>query len=492
MRLAFISSSASASVWSGVMVIGLTTMPLSKRLTWRTAVACSSTLRLRWSTPIPPSWASAIAMSASVTVSIADDRIGMLSGISRVRKVRVSAWLGSTEDSSGCSRTSSNVSPSGMSEASLSWAISAHDRRSAIRQGAARRAPAPAPAAPLRRACARSSRCRTARRRRGRHRPALAPARSRPRSARRRGGRARSGWDGSGSCRRSRAAARPRASARKPSASSSPLNTPSNAAMPAARAASTIICSEAEIGSRVASSGSRRSARRSLVPAIRPARLACAISGAASTPAAVSIIASTGLPTASRDVADEMRRDGARNDDQVGLRSRDRIEIERMPFGPDAVDPDRDRHRPAPTRPPRPPRSRAAALSSGFTASSRSRTTRSAPASRALAIARGFDAGRNSIDRTANRSTPCRFSLPLRVIAVASCPGTGRPGKRNADDFHGRRCGPCAAVRDDGREDRPPGLSLHDRAFRALRSRRRARLQLRDRRSSTASAARST
>ena len=33
MRLAFISSSASARVWSGVMVIGLTTIPLSKRLT---------------------------------------------------------------------------------------------------------------------------------------------------------------------------------------------------------------------------------------------------------------------------------------------------------------------------------------------------------------------------------------------------------------------------------------------------------------------------
>jgi hypothetical protein len=40
-------------------------------------------------------------MSASVTVSIADDRIGMLSGISRVRLVLVSAWLGRTEDSSG-------------------------------------------------------------------------------------------------------------------------------------------------------------------------------------------------------------------------------------------------------------------------------------------------------------------------------------------------------------------------------------------------------
>ena len=96
MRLVFISSSASASVWSGVMVIGLTTIPLSKRLTWRTAAACSSTVRLRWRTPMPPSCASAIAMSASVTVSIAEDRIGMLSGISRVRKVAVSAWLGRT------------------------------------------------------------------------------------------------------------------------------------------------------------------------------------------------------------------------------------------------------------------------------------------------------------------------------------------------------------------------------------------------------------
>ena len=45
---------------------------------------------------MPPSWASAIAMSASVTVSIAEDRIGMLSGISRVSWVLVSAWLGST------------------------------------------------------------------------------------------------------------------------------------------------------------------------------------------------------------------------------------------------------------------------------------------------------------------------------------------------------------------------------------------------------------
>ena len=36
-----ISASASASVSSGKMVIGSTTMPLSKRLTWRTSSACS-------------------------------------------------------------------------------------------------------------------------------------------------------------------------------------------------------------------------------------------------------------------------------------------------------------------------------------------------------------------------------------------------------------------------------------------------------------------
>ena len=58
-----------------------------------------------------------IAMSASVTVSIADDRIGMSSSMSRVSRVRVLAWLGSTDDAPGRSSTSSNVSASGMSRA---------------------------------------------------------------------------------------------------------------------------------------------------------------------------------------------------------------------------------------------------------------------------------------------------------------------------------------------------------------------------------------
>src|SRR6185437_5751133 len=122
---------------------------------------------------------------------------------------------------------------------------------------------------------------------------------------------------------------------------------------------------------------------------------------------------------------------------------------------------------------------RAAVLSSDFTASSRSRTTRSAPALRALSIARGFDAGRKSKDRMANRSLPPSFLASASIMAVASCPEQGRLEKSDADYIHDRRRGPRVFLRDDGREDRPPGLSLHDRAFRTVRPRRRTRVQLR-------------
>ena len=63
---------------------------------------------------MPPSCAITIAMSASVTVSIAADRIGMVSAISRVSWVRVSASVGNTSDASGRSSTSSKVRPIGM------------------------------------------------------------------------------------------------------------------------------------------------------------------------------------------------------------------------------------------------------------------------------------------------------------------------------------------------------------------------------------------
>src|SRR5205085_1346919 len=105
-------------------------------------------------------------------------------------------------------------------------------------------------------------------------------------------------------------------------------------------------------------------------------------------------------------------------------------------------------------------------------------TTRSAAESRALAIARGFEAGRNSTDRTVNRSMALSLFASAGLMAVASCPGTWRRVKRNADGFHGRGRGACIIVRHDGREDRPPGQSLHDRTFRPLRPRRRAGIQL--------------
>ena len=66
-----IISSASEILASGDMVTGSTIMPLSERFTLSTSLACCSGVRLRWMIPIPPCWASAIAMCDSVTVSMA-------------------------------------------------------------------------------------------------------------------------------------------------------------------------------------------------------------------------------------------------------------------------------------------------------------------------------------------------------------------------------------------------------------------------------------
>ncbi len=85
-----ISASASASVSSGKMVIGLTTMPLSKRFTRRTSSACWSGSRLRWMTPMPPACAMAMARRASVTVSMAEEMIGRFSVMVRVSRERMS------------------------------------------------------------------------------------------------------------------------------------------------------------------------------------------------------------------------------------------------------------------------------------------------------------------------------------------------------------------------------------------------------------------
>src|SRR5579862_2616242 len=71
--------------------------------------------------PIPPWRAIAIARRESVTVSIAAATIGIFSGTLRARQVRVSAWVGRTEDLPGSSRTSSNVSPSGMAPSIINF-----------------------------------------------------------------------------------------------------------------------------------------------------------------------------------------------------------------------------------------------------------------------------------------------------------------------------------------------------------------------------------
>ncbi len=91
-----IRCSASRIGRSGGSVIGSRIIPLSDRLTRSTSAACRSMGRFLWMTPMPPSRAMAIAMSASVTVSIAAETNGTLSGMARVRRVETSTWRGCT------------------------------------------------------------------------------------------------------------------------------------------------------------------------------------------------------------------------------------------------------------------------------------------------------------------------------------------------------------------------------------------------------------
>src|SRR5262245_38563964 len=88
-------------------------MPLSERLTLSISDAWRSIERFLWTTPMPPSRASAIAISDSVTVSIAALTIGISSSMWREKRVRVATSRGCTSASRGTSRTSSKVSASG-------------------------------------------------------------------------------------------------------------------------------------------------------------------------------------------------------------------------------------------------------------------------------------------------------------------------------------------------------------------------------------------
>jgi hypothetical protein len=63
-----------------------------------------------WTMPIPPWRAIAMAISASVTVSIAADTSGIFSVSRRVSLVDTSTLRGCTDEWLGTSSTSSNVS----------------------------------------------------------------------------------------------------------------------------------------------------------------------------------------------------------------------------------------------------------------------------------------------------------------------------------------------------------------------------------------------
>src|SRR4051794_1142343 len=100
-------------VSSPEQVIGWVTMPASDRFTMSTWAAWSSTDRLRCRTPTPPCRAIAIAIRASVTVSMALESNGVRKRSERDNRVEVSTSLGMTSEAAGCSSTSSKVSPSG-------------------------------------------------------------------------------------------------------------------------------------------------------------------------------------------------------------------------------------------------------------------------------------------------------------------------------------------------------------------------------------------
>ena len=112
-------SCAWAIVVSGVTVMGLIMTPLSCFLTLAISAAWAGIPRLRWITPRPPACAMAMAVRASVTVSIAALTKGVFRRIVRVTWVETSASFGKKSDSPGKRRMSSKVRPSGISTGSI-------------------------------------------------------------------------------------------------------------------------------------------------------------------------------------------------------------------------------------------------------------------------------------------------------------------------------------------------------------------------------------
>ena len=112
-RNRFISAAASRSGRSGPSVMGFMIIPLSLRLTRSTSAAWRSIDMFLCITPMPPARAMAMAISDSVTVSMAAETSGMLRGMARVKRLaRSRPARGCTVEWRGTSRTSSKVSAS--------------------------------------------------------------------------------------------------------------------------------------------------------------------------------------------------------------------------------------------------------------------------------------------------------------------------------------------------------------------------------------------
>ena len=71
-------------------------MPLALRLTFSTSSAWRSMDMFLWMMPTPPSWASAMAISLSVTVSIGELSRGMFRRMRWVSRVETSQSAGTT------------------------------------------------------------------------------------------------------------------------------------------------------------------------------------------------------------------------------------------------------------------------------------------------------------------------------------------------------------------------------------------------------------
>ena len=94
----FIMANASLTEEFWGSVIGSKIIPLSERFTFLTSADWSEIDMFLWRTPIPPSLAIAMAIFASVTVSIAAETMGILSFIFLENWVETFTWCGSMSE----------------------------------------------------------------------------------------------------------------------------------------------------------------------------------------------------------------------------------------------------------------------------------------------------------------------------------------------------------------------------------------------------------